>query len=200
MTAIQKFDIPNETGLEPRLEPIERPKGLMLKLAYWYSKRRVGKVITPMRVIQSRFPETLKLSRDLIKVAEKVSLSKELTSLVKIYVATLNGCAFCVDIAKAYGSGGNKPNEKYDELLRFEDSPVFNEAEKAALSYAEEITLTKQASNDTFERLRNYFTGREIVEITWLVASEHYYNLMNRPLNIGSDELCALMTDQMDRK
>lgn len=178
--------------LKPRLKPIEQPNGIMLQFAYWYSEKMIGKVITPMKVIQARFPESLKLSRDLINVNEKIDLDKELTFLIKSYVATLNGCAFCVDIAKAHAKDRRLNTTKYDELLRFEESSVFSKAEKAALSYAEEVTLTKQASDSTFDRLRDHFNEREIIEITWLVASEHYYNLMNRPLNIGSDELCQI--------
>jgi len=175
-----------KSGLKPRLDPIEQPDGMMLKLSYWYSEKMIGKVI------QARFPESLKLSRDLISVAEKIDLDKELVFLIKSYVATLNGCAFCVDIAKAHAKDRRLNTAKYNELLRFEESSVFSEAEKAALSYTEEVTLTKQASDSTFDRLRGHFNDRQIVEITWLIASEHYYNLMNRPLNIGSDGLCQI--------
>lgn len=190
---MKTLQIPNETGLKPRFEPIEHPRNFMLKLAYWYSKKRMGKVITPMKVILARFPGTLKLARELIKVYEHVGLDKELALLIKTYVATLNGCAFCVDIAKADARDHKIETKKFDDLLHFDGSSAFNTSEKAALFYAEEVTLTKQTSDATFDRLRNYYSEREIIEITWLVASEHYYNLMNRPLNIGSDELCELL-------
>ena len=192
-TAMKTLQIPNETGLEPRFSPIEHPHGFMLRLAYWYSKKRMGKVITPMKVILARFPETLKLSRELIRVYEHVMLDKELALLIKTYVATLNGCAFCVDIARADAKYHKIETKKFNDLLRFEESSAFNPAEKAALSYAEEVALTKQASDPTFDQLQNYYSEREIIEIIWLIASEHYYNLMNRPLNIGSDELCELL-------
>jgi AhpD family alkylhydroperoxidase len=191
--AMNKLSVLKKTGRKPRLDPLEHPHGIMLKLAYYYSRKRIGKVITPMKVVSARFPETLKLSRDLIKVYEKVDLDKELALLIKTYVATLNGCAFCVDIDRADAIDHEINTSKYDELLRFEESGAFSEAEKAALSFAEEVTLTKQVSDATFNCLRTYFSEREIVEITWLIASEHFYNLMNRPLNIGSDELCKLL-------
>ncbi len=39
-----------------RLEPIEKPKGLMMRIAYWMTRRQLGKVMTPMKVIYPRMP------------------------------------------------------------------------------------------------------------------------------------------------
>jgi hypothetical protein len=39
-----------------RLAPIENPKDIVGKIAYWMTKRRLGKVITPMKVIYARLP------------------------------------------------------------------------------------------------------------------------------------------------
>ena len=38
-------------------------------------------------------------------------------------------------------------------------------------------------------RMAGYYSEREICEIVWLVASEHFYNLTNIGLNIHSDML-----------
>jgi alkylhydroperoxidase family enzyme len=40
--------------------------------------------------------------------------------------------------------------------------------------------------------VRKHFSEREIVELTWLNALENYYNLMNVPLEIEQDGLCAI--------
>lgn len=176
---------------EPRIEPIENPQSLKLKLAYWFTKQRIGKVITPMKVVQSRMPDTLSVTQKLTKVEQNLSLPDELIFFIKSYVATLNGCSFCIDIAKA-ATENDTTVAKYEALLNFESSDTFDPAEKAALKYVEQITLDKEVPDATFENLANYFNDREIVEITWLNAMENYYNLINKPLHIGSDNLCAL--------
>jgi hypothetical protein len=38
------------TNIEPFLPPIERPKGLMMKLAYFFTRQQFGKVLTPLKV------------------------------------------------------------------------------------------------------------------------------------------------------
>jgi len=50
-------------------------------------------------------------------------------------------------------------------------------------------TFTKTATDQTFQELRKYFSEKQVVEITWLNATENYYNLMAKPLGLHSDEL-----------
>ena len=177
---------------EPRLNPIERPKSLKLKLAYWFTRRLMGKVITPLKVVQARFPESLGLANELIKVQNKISIDPKLKHLIKVYTATLNGCAFCVDIGKASAQQNKIDPVIFEDLLRFDESDHFTDAEKAALSYVDEATRNKHVSEETFENLKRYFSEEDIVQITTLNAIENYYNLMNAPLNIASDHLCEV--------
>lgn len=182
-----------EAETQPRLEPIDEPDSWLLKGAYWMTEHQMGKVITPLKVINARIPKSLRLSYEMNRVEEKgLSLDDELKFLIKSYVATLNGCTFCIDIAQAQAQKRDVPLEKYDALLQYETSSAFTERERAALAYVEEATRNKSVRDDTFEQVEKHFSDREIAEITWLNAMENYYNLLNRPLNIGSDELCAL--------
>ena len=65
-------------------------------------------------------------------------------------------------------------------------------AERAALDYVTELTTEKKVDQSTFERLARYYSDREICEIVWLIASEHFYNMTNIGLNIHSDMLCDI--------
>jgi alkylhydroperoxidase family enzyme len=125
----------------------------------------------------------------------QLSLDPELRFLIKSYVATLNGCSFCTDIAHAHAQDRDVPTDKYEDLLRHETSDVFSARERAALAYVEEATRNKAVSDATFETLQAHFDDRAIAEITWLNAMENYHNLVNRPLNIESDNLCAVSPD-----
>jgi alkylhydroperoxidase family enzyme len=71
-------------------------------------------------------------------------------------------------------------------------SPLFTDAEKSALDYATELTKDKKVRQETFSRLRIYYSERQVCEIAFLVASEHLINLTNIGLNIHSDKLCDL--------
>jgi len=45
-----------------RLEPIEKPKGLMMRIAYWMTRRQFGKVMTLMKLEIARRRESLRLT------------------------------------------------------------------------------------------------------------------------------------------
>ena len=182
----------SESATAPRLAPIDHPDSVKMKLAYWLTRRKMGKVITPMKVVTARLPQSLRLSYEMNKVEENLSLEPGLRFLAKSYVASLNGCSFCVDIAKANAMDEDVALEKYDALMDFHSSDVFSERERAALAYVEEATQKKAVGDETFAALSQHFDDREIAELTWLNAVENYYNLISRPLNIGSDELCEI--------
>lgn len=181
---------------EPRLKPIDNPNSLALKLAYWFTKRQAGKVITPLKVHYARFPEGLPFAKKITEVEKKCTIDPKLKHLIKVYTATLNGCAFCVDIGKAHAQKENLNPGIFDDILRFNESSRFNEAEKAALTYVDEATHNKYVADATFKRLQQHFSERKIVQITLLNAIENFYNLMNAPMNIGSDELCKIWSSK----
>jgi len=177
-----------------RLQPIERPRGLMLRLAFWMMRRKFGKVITPMKVVTARVPKSGRASYEISKVMEHgFSLDKDLQFLLHTHIAQVNQCHFCIDIAQAMVLSAGGSLDKIKKLPRYREDPAFTAAERAALAYVEEVSQTKTASDATFEELRRHFSDQQIVEITLLNAFENFYNLVNRPLGIESDGLCALV-------
>jgi len=121
-------------------------------------------------------------------------LDPMLRLLVQHHVARLNGCGFCVDIGRAAAVQHRVDLGKIDAVSEYRGNPLFTERERAALAYVEEATRNKRVADATFEALRRHCDDREIVEITWLCAVENYFNLVNLPLEIESDGLCAIAT------
>jgi len=52
---------------------------------------------------------------------------------------------------------------------------------------------------ETFQRLAQHYSEREICEIVWLVASEHLYNMTNIGLNIHSEYAVRYRQREMAR-
>ena len=180
-----------------RLEPIEEPKGLMMRLAYWMTRRQLGKVLTGMKVLYPRMPGVLKLSYEIQKFEAKgIRLDPGLHFMIANLASEINGCSCCVDIARSMVIREHLDLAKFNALSEYRTSPLFSDRERAALAYVEEATRHKRVSDATFEALRKHFSEREIVEITWLNAVHNYYNLVNLPLEIGSDGLCAIAQAQ----
>jgi AhpD family alkylhydroperoxidase len=176
-----------------RLTPIDRGPTLLSKVVFAVMRRMFGTVPTPYRVVFARLPQALFAQLQIVNVLDrKLRLDPELRLLVSTHVASLNGCTFCVDIGRAVAVKRRMTLDKAMALDAYRTDPRFDERERAALAYVEEATRTKHVSDATFETLRRHFTEREIVEITWLAAVESYFNMINLPLGIGSDGLCAI--------
>lgn len=175
------------------LAPIERPKGLGLKLAYYFSKKYFGKVVTPLKVHSARLPSAFGMFYGKVsQLDKKLVLSGETALLIRVQVARLNVCLFCMDAARYAAVHTSLNVDKFDSLAEYTTNEVFTDAERAALDYATELTKYKQVRPDVFERLQKHYSEREICEIVWLVASEHLYNMTNIGLNIHSDLLCEI--------
>lgn len=176
-----------------RLEPIEKPPGALLRIAYWMTRRRLGKVPSALKVIYARAPKLAMLGYRAQQVVEKgLSLDRELALLIEAQSSLLNDCGFCGDLHRAQAVRARLGLEKFDDLRAYARSPHFSDRERAALAWCEEITRARRGSDPTFQELRKHFGEREIVEITWLNALGNYYNLMAVPLGLESDELTQL--------
>ena len=178
---------------EPFLAPIEKPRGLFMTLAYAMTRRRFGKVLTPLKVHSARLPPAFGIFYSRIAELDKrLLLTAETVLLIREHVARINVCTFCTDIGRWASIQASMNQAKFDALEQYATNPLFSDKERAALDYAGELTKTKSVRPSTFDRLRQYFSEREVCEIVWLVASEHLYNMTNIGLNIHSDTLCDL--------
>jgi alkylhydroperoxidase family enzyme len=181
----------NTQTMDTFLTPIEKPEGLLLKLAYFFTRRQFGKVLTPLKVHSARLPSAFGLFYGKIsKLDKKLTLPRELVFLIREQVARINICRFCTDIGRWFSIQESMNQAKFDALEEYGRSPLFTDAERAAVDYATELTKNKTIEPDTFASVARHYSEREICEIVWLVASEHLYNLTNIGLNIHSDMLC----------
>jgi len=175
------------------LPPIEKPRGLMMKLVYAMSRRQFGKVMTPLKIVGPRMPLAFgKFAGRIGALDKKLELPRETVMLIREQVAHINVCLFCIDIGRYFTIRESMNQAKFDALGEYRTSPLFNERERAALDYVTELTTNKKVQPETFTRLARHYSEREICEIVWLVASEHFYNMTNIGLNIHSDMLCDL--------
>ena len=81
-------------------------------------------------------------------------------------------------------------NEKIEALPEYTSSPLYNEAERVALEYADTITITgRDVTDELFARLREFYDDDAIVEITATIAWENASSKFNRALRVPSQNL-----------
>ena len=75
--------------------------------------------------------------------------------------------------------------EKVREVPTWRESGRFSPVERAALEYAEAMTITGQrVSDELFARLRTFFDEGQIVELSAAVALENFRSKLNPALGI----------------
>ena len=88
------------------------------------------------------------------------------------------------------GSQAGVSDAKLLALDEHATSPLFDERERAALAYADAITLSDQdVSDELFERVRASFDEDAVVELTAVIAWENASSKFNRALRVESQGL-----------
>jgi AhpD family alkylhydroperoxidase len=120
---------------------------------------------------------------ELSEAVKKSSLGDTLLDLINIRASQLNGCAFCLDMhAKEAKIHGERELRIY-HIPIWRESPLFSDAEKAALEWTEALTKIgpEGVSDEIYERVRSHFSEVQLSELSFAVGM---INLWNR-LNIG---------------
>jgi alkylhydroperoxidase family enzyme len=80
--------------------------------------------------------------------------------------------------------------EKIKALADYATSPLYTEAERLALRYADCMTITgSEVSDELFARLRGSYDEDAIVELTAIIAWENASSKFNRALRVPSQKL-----------
>jgi uncharacterized peroxidase-related enzyme len=165
----------------PRLEPLPLEKLGDLRSVVEASKDRMGFVPNSMRILAHR-PEILRGFRQLSAAINgpSATIDRSLRSLVAQMASRAAGCGYCMahtaNSAARYGISA----EKEEALWDFETSPLFSEAERAALRVARGAALVPNAVTDEeFADLRRHYSDAQVVEIVAIIALYGFYNRFN---------------------
>jgi alkylhydroperoxidase family enzyme len=81
-------------------------------------------------------------------------------------------------------------DDKIHALGEYATSPLYTEAERLALEYADSMTITKgDVSDELFAKLRELYDEDAIVELTATIAWENASSKFNRALRVPSQQL-----------
>ncbi len=83
--------------------------------------------------------------------------------------------------------------DKVAEVLDWQRSRLFSEAERVALEYAEAVTYTdRQVDDALFARVKAHFTEPQIVELTAAIAFENFRSKFNPTLGVEAQGFCLV--------
>jgi len=95
-----------------------------------------------------------------------------------------------VDINAAGGSNAGVADEKIAALPDYATSPLFDEAERAALALADTMTQASVEVDDAlYARLRTHYSDEQLVELAATAALENFRARFNRVFRIEPNSL-----------
>jgi alkylhydroperoxidase family enzyme len=115
----------------------------------------------------------------------------KIKELCRIYVSRSVLCEFCGNQRSMKAASQGLVEDDYADLINFETSKVYDERQKAALSYAEAITWDLPVDDKFWERLHKHFSEPELVEIGYFVALTMGQQRWLRTLNIEHHQILA---------
>ena len=169
---------------------------LFLKPFFWSQKRKYGKVLIP-GLLWARVPKLFSAVAILYGVLDRRSspLSPTLRSLVTVRVSQINWCKFCVDINSATLAKRDGSYDKVEQLENWKNSTLFSDLERVVLEYTEAMTDSNIGVDDALrDKLAQFFSEDEIVELTGLIAFQNLSSKFNSALDVAPQGFCTIPT------
>jgi uncharacterized peroxidase-related enzyme len=174
-------------------QPLARP-AWYLRPFFWNQKRKYGAVLDSAR-LWARSPKVFLGVALLYGAIDRKSspIPPAARSLLTVRVSQLNGCRFCVDLNAATLLKRGVAPEKVDALAAWQTSNLFSAQERAALAYAEAMTLPDPGVNDAvMAQLKEHFDDDAIIELTALIAFQNMSSKFNSALAVPPQGFCRL--------
>jgi uncharacterized peroxidase-related enzyme len=129
----------------------------------------------------ARRPEILRAFSDLItQIWRTGTLPRPLKPLIAIVSSVAAGCRYCQAHEAVDAKMRGVPDEKISAIWDFERSPLYDDAERAALRFARDASLVpNEVSPRSFEELRKHWDEGQIVEILAVVGLFGFLNRWN---------------------
>lgn len=132
--------------------------------------------------IMTASPGAMRAMLGLAGFLRKSSLDKKLLDLIDLRVSQINGCAYCIDMHWKDLRAAGETEQRLYGLDAWRESPYYTDRERAALAWAESLTLianSKEVPDEVFEEAHRHFNDEELANLTVGVVAINGFNRLN---------------------
>ena len=106
------------------------------------------------------------------------SIEPMLLHLLKFRVSQINGCAYCLDMHSKDLRAGGETEQRLYCLDAWRETPFYTDRERAALEWAEALTLITEGhvQDEVFETVKSQFSEKEMIDLTMAVVTINSWN------------------------
>jgi len=167
---------------------LDAPKGVVPRLARWYTTRRFGKMVEPTAAASHHSGVLVALGS--LETAVQIGWKKldpTLRWLALQAVSSRIGCSWCIDFGFYEGMHGGIDPAKVRAVSDWRTSDLFDDRERAVLEYAETATACPaEVPDELAARMRAHLSDAEFVELAAWVALENFRSRFNAGLGLRS--------------
>ncbi len=149
--------------------------GLFVRLAYWFARRRLGKVPVPVGIMAHHRWILAAAGSYELALERASAMDGRLKELAMIKTAMMIGCRFCIDLGAAIASKNGVTEDELRDLLDHQASPRLSARDKAVLDYAVAMTACPMVIDEAlFATLLAELGTEAMVELTAAIAWENH--------------------------
>lgn len=125
-------------------------------------------------------PNLITRLRRITSEQAQFTLDQALRALIEARVSQLNACVYCLHLHFREALHRGESQRRLDSLAVWHESPCFDAREKAALAWAEALTMlpATRAEDSAFAALKTHFSDLEIIELSLAIALANFWNRM----------------------
>jgi AhpD family alkylhydroperoxidase len=123
-------------------------------------------------------PDAYRAMSGLETYVSNCGLEPGLLELVRFRTSQINGCAYCLDMHSKDARANGESEQRLYALSAWRDTPFFTDRERAALEWAEAVTLISEnhVPDEVYEQVRQRFTDKELVALTTAIVAINGWN------------------------
>lgn len=168
-----------------RLAP---PTNRFARLSAPVARRMYGRDM-PEAAAHGHHPRLLRAFMLFNRAVEKEDVvPRRLKDLATLRVASMVGCAWCMDFGSHVARGHGVTDEQLLHLHEAHDSGLFDDDELLVVDLATAMSITPpQVSDELVAALRARFGDKGLVELAGMVAWENHRARLNHALGLEAD-------------
>jgi AhpD family alkylhydroperoxidase len=128
-------------------------------------------------------PEALQALHALGAATKKSDVPDRTLLIMQLRASQINGCSVCVDMHARELKEAGENDERLFAVAAWQESPYFNDSERAALALTEAVTRISDRSDpvpdEVWEEVKRHYDDRELAALVINIAQINFWNRVN---------------------
>jgi len=114
----------------------------------------------------------------MFRLEQSIELDERVANLIRVRASQVNGCAVCIDMHWKDARAAGESEERLYSLDCWRESPLYEDAERAALDLTEAVTLISEGHvpDEVWDRASAAFSEEELAQIVLTITAINAWN------------------------